>query len=318
MANQATTAHPLSFAGHETFPPRYTWLPKAVAFVTTDPSGFSREDAMVKLGVGKNMVRSIRHWGLACGVLEEDPNIPNNRGRSLRPTTLGSRLLGAGGWDPYLEDPATLWVLHFHLAGTPGRASTWYFVFNQLPQPEFSKRELESWLVKLAEENDCARVSPASLRRDVDVFVRTYVAGRATRTVPLEDTLDSPFVELGLIRSLDATQTYVLHRGNPPTLPDAVFAYGLVNFLASAEATSQARAVPLRTLAFAPGSPGRVFALTEDALLTKLERIERITKGAVVFHDTAGLKQLLVNRLPDPLSLLDAWYSRPASRRASA
>ena len=70
-----------SFAGHETFPFRYTWLRKAVAATDGDGRVFRRDDAMVVFGVGKNMVRSIRHWGLACGVLEEDPEVRDNRGR---------------------------------------------------------------------------------------------------------------------------------------------------------------------------------------------------------------------------------------------
>ena len=61
-----------SFAGHETFPFRYTWLRKAIDLVTADPEAFGREDAMVHLGVGKNMVRSMRHWAMAAGVIEED------------------------------------------------------------------------------------------------------------------------------------------------------------------------------------------------------------------------------------------------------
>ncbi|KKK52150.1 hypothetical protein LCGC14_3107780, partial [marine sediment metagenome] len=44
---------------------RYGWLTKAVARVKSDPQIFAREDAMVAFGVGKNMVRSIRHWGMA-------------------------------------------------------------------------------------------------------------------------------------------------------------------------------------------------------------------------------------------------------------
>lgn len=177
-----------SFGGHETFPLRYTWLRKAVQHVERDPRIFNDDDAMVRLGVGKNMVRSIKHWALVCGVLEEDPEIANNRGRVLRPTALGHALFDDEGWDPYLEDPATLWLLHYELASSPDQTTTWYLVFNHLPQPELTKTELLGWLSKLAQERAWPRVSPASLRRDVEVFLRTYVPSRASRIVPLEAT----------------------------------------------------------------------------------------------------------------------------------
>jgi len=301
-----------SFAGHETFPLRYTWLRKAVQHVERDGSIFNDDDAMVLLGVGKNMVRSIRHWGLVCGVLEENPEVPNNRGRALRPTALGHKLFSDNGWDPYMEDPATLWVLHYELASVPDHATTWYLAFNHFPHSEFAKTDLLNWLLKLAQERTWARVSPASLRRDVDVFLRTYVPVRASRTVPLEDTLDSPLVELELLRELGTKGSYLLQRGDPPSLPDAVFAYGLVQFLSRSAPTSTA--VPLHAIAFAPGSPGRVFALTEDALMTRLERIEAATDGAIVFHDTAGLRQLLINRMPVLLDVLRPWYEERHTR----
>jgi len=303
-----------SFSGHETFPLRYPWLRKAVQQVEGDAGIFLKDDAMVRLGVGKNMVRSIRHWGLVCGVIEQTPE---NRGRTLRPTALGHAIFDKGAWDPYLEDPATLWLFHYELASVPEHATTWYLAFNHFPQPEFTKAELSSWLLKIVQERAWARVSPASLRRDVDVFLRTYVPARASRMVPLEDTLDSPFVELELLRELGTKGSYLIQRGDPPSLPDEVFAYGLVKFLARTAPTSSA--VPLHTIAFAPGSPGRVFALTEDALMARLERIEATTDRGIVFHDTAGLRQLLVHKLPGLLDVLRPWYERrERSKRGTA
>src|SRR5262249_48593611 len=121
-----------SFSGHETFPFRYAWLPKAIRAVQGNSEFFGSEDAMVILGVGKNMVASIRHWALTTDVLRE---VPQTRGGSLEVTEFGERLLGSTGWDPYLEDAATLWLLHWQIGKCPGRATTWYWFFSHLPQP---------------------------------------------------------------------------------------------------------------------------------------------------------------------------------------
>ncbi len=311
MTTAATIERPV-FAGHETFPLRYTWLRKAVVSTQANGQIFLADDAVVRLGVGKNMVRAIRHWGLVCGVLEEQPQVTNNLGRELRPTTLGTKLLGDDGWDPFLEDPITLWILHHELVSSPAGPTTWYWVFNHLPQVEFTKSEIAAWLGRLAQERGWTRVSPASLKRDIDVFLRTYVPSRASRTVPLEDTLDSPLVELGLIREFDVKGGYRIQRGEHATLPDAAFAYSLARFLQQRGAG--AAAIPIQSIAFAPGSPGRVFALTEDALMHRLERIEAATDGRIVFHDTAGLRQILVQRAPDPTSILAHYFRRQRRR----
>src|SRR5690606_5007171 len=150
-------------------------------------------DALVRLGVGKNMVKAIRHWGLATGVLEEEPG---SRGRLIKPSNFGLRLFGDDGWDPYLEDPATLWLIHWQLASTPGRATTWYWLFNQHPTPDFTVDAVVQALVRLARENGWPKLTPASLRRDIDCCVRTYFSGRKAARAVLEDTLDCPLNEL--------------------------------------------------------------------------------------------------------------------------
>lgn len=296
-----------SFAGHETFPFRYTWLRKAVQLTRDDGGAFRSEDAMVRLGVGKNMVRSIRHWALACGVIHEDPSVRDNRGRILCPTDFGDLLIGDGGWDEYFEDPATMWLLHWQLASAATPSTTWFWTFNHAPQLRFTKAELTRWMSNLVEQQGWSRVAESSLRRDVDCFVRTYVPVRPTRTVPLEDTLDCPLVDLGLIRE-QAKGVFQIMRSDHPSLPDELFAYSLATFVERQQ--NPARTLPLDVVAFSAGAPGRVFCLSEEALLKRLERLATITDGAMLFDETAGLRQVMVNKLPDPNDLLERCYKR--------
>ena len=57
------------FARHETFHPRWGWLKKGFDAASANfdaasanKSIFLQEDAPVRLGVGKNMVSSMRYW----------------------------------------------------------------------------------------------------------------------------------------------------------------------------------------------------------------------------------------------------------------
>ena len=299
-----------SFAGHETFPFRYAWLKKGVDGVRKDPEAFGKDDAMVTFGVGKNMVGSIRHWGLAIGTLEEDPAAPNNRGRQLRATDLGAAMFSDGGWDSYLEDVGTLWLIHWRLASTPEPATTWWWVFNQYPGTDFTRRELQAQLERFVAQLGSARVSPASLKRDIDCFIRTYGASRRARAVQ-EDTLDCPLVELGLLRERADHQSYQLVRGDHPTLPLAIFGYALATYLERRGGHSQT--VSLHELAFGEGTPGRVFSLSESGLLTRLEALGPLTAGALVYDETAGLKQIFLHKSLHARMLLERYYQ--ASQR---
>ena len=95
----------MRFSGHESFVCRYAWLPKAYRALAENPAMFGDvEQAMVSLGVGKNMVRSIRFWVEVMGVA-----IPQ-RDRTLVPSTFGESVFDDDGFDPYLEDVRTLVV----------------------------------------------------------------------------------------------------------------------------------------------------------------------------------------------------------------
>lgn len=299
------------FSGHETFPLRYTWLKKAVDAATKAPGIFTEEDALVDLGVGKNMVRAIRHWGLAVGVLEDEAG---SRGRAVHPTDFGTRLLSVDGWDPYLEDPATLWLIHWRLASTPGRATTWYWLFNLQPTPEFTVDAIVQSLVRLARENDWPKITAASLRRDVDCCVRTYFSGRKAARAVTEDSLDCPLNELKLIRPGLAKGTYLLTREARETLPAEVFAFALAEYLKTRDAST---AVPLDDIMFQAGSPGRVFGLDEGGLMRLVDKLSA-SNDAVMYDETAGLKQVRVTEAFDAEALLDDMYAARGARRSVA
>lgn len=148
-------------------------------------------------------------------------------------------------------------------------------------------------------------MTSASLKRDIDVFIRTYAPQRRRNAV-LEDTLDCPLAELGVIHASSQRQTLTFVRSDHESLPDEVFAYALAEYLQLREARSQT--ITLEELSFGAGAPGRAFCLDEPGLLGRLDRIEALTDGDVVFDETAGLKQVYVHRAPDPETFLHRYY----------
>ncbi len=273
-----------SFSGHETFPFRYTWLPKGVRYLRDRPHLFVSEDALVVLGVGKNMVKSIRHWCEATQVTRR----LDKKGKA-GVTELGEKLLGPEGWDPYLEDLGTLWLLHWQLVRNPGRSSTWYLAFTRWGSERFTRDQLIDWLMRLvAAEQPRTQATSASLRRDVEVFLRTYTPSKTRRDLPAEDTFDCPLVELGLIRDEDGG-VYGFVRGPKPTLPDEIFSYALMDYWKSA--ASQQRTLSFESILYGAGSPGGAFQLSENALAERLERLPAWTGFG--YDDTAGLRVVL-------------------------
>ena len=268
----------LSFGGHETFPFRYLWPAKGVRGVVKDPNLFGRDDAVVTLGVGKNMVRSIRYWCVALRLVEEG----DGRG-AYRPTDLGERLASEDGWDPYLEDPATLWLLHWQLTSRPAPASAFHLLFGHWPRDHAGRDELCEWLLRWAVETS-ARATAASMRRDVEVMLRTHLGPANARRLA-EEGYDSPLVELGLLRRTGNGCT--LARGWRPSLPRAIFEYALLDSLGD----RNEEVVPLEALLYGPGSVGMCFRLSEAALVRRLEALP--VASGLQYDETAGMRMLL-------------------------
>ena len=293
-----------SFSGHETFPFRYTWLKKGVDAVRENPTIFADDSATITLGVGKNMVRSICYWCQTTRLIEFDGVDLNHRRRFVS-TDHGDKIFADDGLDPYLEDAATLWLIHWWLATNDSQATTWFWAFNIFGQNEFSKDTFISELINWVEKSTRNRISENSIKRDVDCFLRTYILSRLTKTTIMEDTFDCPLVELGLISNSSDGNIYQFHRGPKPSLPIEIFAAALSEFW---EPLSGKNTLTFADIAYSEKSPGRTFQLDEDALVEYLDRLENLTDGAFRYDETAGVKQVYRDRKIASTELLHRYY----------
>ena len=125
------TGEKAAFGRHETFALRFGWRTKGAQALMSGAPVFEAEDATVQLGVGKNMVTSIRYWLQAAQLIHKTPG-----GWDL--TEVGNRIFGDTGCDPYLEDEATIWLSHWLIASNPELATGWWRFFNRFHKPEFT------------------------------------------------------------------------------------------------------------------------------------------------------------------------------------
>jgi hypothetical protein len=297
----------VGFSGHETFPFRYGWLKKGVDAVAQDSAFFSNERAMIGLGVGKNMVSSIKHWCLATGLLDAERAVGTTR-MEYAPSEIGCALVSDDGFDPFLEDTATLWLVHWRLASNRAHSTTWFWLFNHWHSVEFSKEQIFGEMQKWLEQNQIKEISEKLLRRDIDCCLRTYVHSRQkiNSAVTAEETFDCPLVELNLITELADGKTYQFRRGEQKTLPDEILLFALTEFWGGNQ--TGGNSISLEKLAFDAGSPGRIFKLDTDSLVQRLDRIGKKSDGAFSYRESAGIKQVFRHKEIKPLDWLKKYY----------
>lgn len=299
-----------AFARHETFHPRYGWLRKAFDAPAHGPGVFSLPDATVLLGVGKNMVRAIRYWGLAYKVLAEaaDPDHPRLPGVVVSP--FGQALLGEDGWDPYLEQPATLWLLHWQLLRPPSRAPAWWALFHALAASRLEEGRLVEDLAELvAATPEWPAVAKSSIKKDVDCALRMYTSRGGTRQ-GLDDMVDCPFRELGVLEPVAGEpRSYRFMEGRKSSLPDDIVAYICLDFASYASPGSST--ITVSRLANEAGGPGRACRLPASALATCLQRVVA-NEPRLALTSPSGSLQLVFEDDPSAtaLGLLDRLYAK--------
>ncbi len=280
------------FARHETFHPRYGWVKKGYDAAAKDPELFGRDEAVVELGVGKNMVRSIRHWGLAFRTLSQRRE-EGTRSSLAVPSTIGRIMFADDGWDPYCEVPGTLWLLHWWLVAPPSMAPVWWLAFNEFSGIEFTEQELEQFIADRVA--DWAAPHPSAIKKDVSCLLRMYASTTSSRAT-FDDTIDCPFRDLGIITpSSVSANGYRFHVGTKPTLPPAVVAFACLDFVSRTDRAGQT--VTVSSLATEPGSPGRALKLTEPILIDLLEQAAQ-THHEIEVTSSAGVAQLAFDSDP--------------------
>jgi hypothetical protein len=202
-------------------------------------------------------------------------------------------LFGVDGFDPYMEHPTTLWLVHWKLAARPEK-TTWFWAFSHYPSLTFEREHLVKGITRLAKDQGWARVAATTIKNDVACFVRTYAAQQPAGAAGIDDVLESPLTELGLIKPIGKRDGFRFVRGPKSTLGDGTFVFALLDFWSR---HSKAATLSFEAIAHEPGSPGRVFLLDENDVADRLAVLDNVTDGTLRWSETAGLKQVV--RDPD-------------------
>lgn len=268
----------MKFRAHETFFIRKGWLSKGMKAIKNDPNAFisKEQNPMDILGIGSNMVKSMRFWMQAVGITEE----PSKGKRSQKFTSLGEKIYLH---DRYIEEIGTLYLLQYRLASQAEIATAWYYFFNVFNITEFSKEDFVGALNGYAidgGENAALR----SLTDDFNCIIGTYVPRYKTNPgkVSAENNIDCPLGELGLVDMVDKSKK--IYRKVTPS------ADGINPWIALAiimEQSGDVTEVGLNELLTGAKHIGKVFNLDVITMIDVLHKVEKT--GAIKIIRTAGL-----------------------------
>lgn len=291
----------MRFGGHQTFFLREGWLAKGLALLREEPEAFDDPYVADRLGVGRNMAKSIEHWLLATGLAEKTER--RGRGRRGDQPRLTVTALGevVAEYDQWFLDPGTWWFLHVNLVRTPGHAGTWHWFFNHYASSRFERATMVAQLEQHESKSSRRTTARKTLERDVSCLLGSYAVEVPYRRKDPEEEIDCPFQELRIIRHFRASGYYELNRRRK-SVPRNVLLYALQApaLMANNQSTGPVD-VALHDLQRMEGGPAQVLALSSDALFEHLVELEaNNTDGALAMSGLAGDRQLRFDRTPSP------------------
>jgi len=276
------------FSGHETFPLRYGWLKKVYDVVVDAELNhlnakdiFNNPESISSFGVGKNMVASMRHWAIHTGILESNKITPQ-----------AHNVLSDSGLDPWMENPTTLWMLHWQLARQPNLV-TYHWFFNYYNGGVFDRKFINDEINELCIAKDWRVPSATTLKRDIECFVRMYAGKDLSTRNYGDESIESPLSELSLIKPMNKQGFFMPNRGPKASLSTAMFMLALADFWK--EHSPSASSLSLEALLYDPTSPGRIFLLDETGLFEKIYSLHSDFSGKIDWSETAGMRQFTIS-----------------------
>jgi Protein of unknown function (DUF4007) len=283
----------LSFTGHDSFHCRSYWLKKGYDFV--QDNGQFNDNAVVELGIGRNMVNAVRYWLRCFGLTDEQDAI----------LPIAKAIFDDRGGDPYGEDKGTIWLLHYLLV-TTRRASIYAIVFNHFRKEriEFSKKELIDYLRMYCNAQDFT-VHESSLERDVDVFLHNYFHKPSLKN-SIEETMSGILQELDLVQFVgksDGREVYKIESQERIDLPVWVVLFGIIRQMKGNASIS------FQELLNGLDSVGSVFAFNANGLMLKIEEVLALFPQDIVFTDDGGIRLLQFKKQFSESDILNQFYA---------
>lgn len=288
MANNSKIK--IRLQGHEKFALREGWLNKGLIMVKKNPSAFQGKDGPDIFGIGNNMVKSLRYWLRAFGLIVEVPG----KGASL--TEMGELILQN---DPYFEDIFTIWLLHSFIAKNKDEATSWYMFFNKIEIQDLEKDQIEKILLReITKYAAGITFSDKSVGNDLDVLLNMY--GKNKEQSDPEDKSNSPLAQLALIKNIGGK--YSKNHPNRKDINEFIVLQELASLLDGKESISIDDAIN--------GDNGlaRIYQLstvTANEMLDRLDALEYIR-----VNRTAGLDVIYKLKEFTAISAIAEYYNK--------
>lgn len=259
---------------HESFSIREGWLAKGRIAVKEYSKVFSAPDATDILGIGTNMVKSLKYWMIATCLIKEE-------NKKMVLTELGNLI---DKYDPYLEDIFSWWLIHLNLILNLEDSYVYNLFFNKCTMKAFSKREIFEHISNNLRNNKL-EFNENILQDEVNMIIKTYSIDEKVDNP--ENNFICPLSELNLIKKVDVN-TYERMKPEYRNLNYLIIYYLLIKLSEDKDYIS------IDELLKMDNSPAKLLNLDKNLINEYLDEMKR--NDLIIVNRTAGLNMIYFNK----------------------
>lgn len=264
----------LKLKRHESFSIREGWLAKGIKNVKEYGNVFALQNATDILGIGTNMVKSLKYWMTATKLIEE-------KNREIMLSDFGSII---NEYDPYLEDIFSWWLIHINMITNIDDAYIYNLFFNKCNIKTFTKRELYEKLYALL-INEKLTFNENILQDEVNMIIKTYTIDEKIDNP--ENNFICPLSELNLLKKVDR-DTYEKNRPEIRNLPFWVVYYIICLLLDDRDNIS------IDELLKEENSPAKLLNMDKNLINEYLDEMKK--NDLIIINRTAGLNMVYLKK----------------------
>lgn len=264
----------LKLKRHESFSIREGWLAKGIKNVKEYGNVFALQNATDILGIGTNMVKSLKYWMTATKLIEE-------KNREIMLSDFGSII---NEYDPYLEDIFSWWLIHINIITNIDDAYVYNLFFNKCNIKTFTKRELYEKLYALL-TNEKLTFNENILQDEVNMIIKTYTIDEKIDNP--ENNFICPLSELNLLKKVDR-DTYEKNRPEIRNLPFWVVYYIICLLLDDRDNIS------IDELLKEENSPAKLLNMDKNLINEYLDEMKK--NDLIIINRTAGLNMVYLKK----------------------
>lgn len=265
---------------HETFSIREGWLEKVINIFSEDKNCFSKDRGQQCLGIGTNMVKSLRYWSEACHLIKFD----QFRGNEF--TEFGQFLYKN---DRYLSNMTSWWLIHMYLV-TDFNNSPVFNVFFNMNTSKFEKEQLFNQIMMFFDDKYEVGAE-SSLEADINVLIKSYYSDDYSNP---ENNMNCPLSKLGLLSAIDR-RTYCKNQPKFSSLDYRVVFFAMQESWKDNNKNKTINSFNLEDMYDWDNNPVKIFNLTKSSMYMYLDEMKK--NGLIKLIKTAGLNTITIEKI---------------------